>query len=140
METYGEALNRLGSEEFTGRSFECQYFCTALENAGKGGPQMINIYGTGGIGKTTLLNRFRCLAEAQGAMFLSLDLREYMGSPKLFLEGLALLLGSHVGESVEEGDLRMHSALDLLYSSAQGRKIVLALDQYEEAGGIDESG
>lgn len=138
METYGEALNRLGNEEFTGRSFECRYFCKALENAGQGGPQIINIYGTGGIGKTTLLNRFRCLAETQGAMFLSLDLREYMGSPKLFLDGLAALLGSHMPESVEGGEPRMRGAFELLNNYAQGRKIVLALDQYEEAGGIDE--
>lgn len=137
METYGEILKRLGDEEFTGRSFECLYFSKMLEQSSGGTAKILNIFGTGGIGKTTLLMRFRILAEREDALFLSLEMRQYIGNPNLFIQGLASKLDIINMDNIDPTE-SVNRIVDSLYSHAAGRKIVLSFDQYEEAGGIDQ--
>ncbi|WP_068618233.1 LuxR C-terminal-related transcriptional regulator [Paenibacillus tuaregi] len=136
METIRDVMIRLGAEEFTGRVFECQYFGRMLEARSEGTARILNVYGTGGIGKTTLLARFGHLAGTSGARFMLMDMRDYMGNPSLFMEDLASKLGWDNGKSPRGTDLAGH-VLEQLNRSTEGKKVVLALDQYEEAGSMD---
>lgn len=137
METFGEVMKRLDAEEFTGRDFELQYFRKMLKWDESGLPSILNVYGTGGIGKTTLLARFHQIAEAGNAFPLTLNLRDCMGSQKLFLQGIAAQIGFH-----EAGDPDFLNGIEPItesfYRHAAGRKLVMVLDQYEEVGSMDQ--
>jgi len=140
METIRDVMIRLGAEEFTGRSFECRYFSRMLEAGTEGTARILNVHGTGGIGKTTLLTHFRRLAETAGAGFALMDMRDYMGNPELFLKDLASSLGGEIEISTVDAArsaMLAEQIIEHLNSLTQGRRIVLALDQYEEAGSID---
>lgn len=135
METIRDVMIRLGAEEFTGRAFECQYFGRMLEDGREGMAQILNVHGTGGIGKTTLLTRFSRLADNVGAGFVRMDMQDYMGNPDLFMQDLASRLDSDGKRPA--GTAPAERVIEHLHNSAAGKKIVLALDQYEEAGSID---
>ncbi|WP_052759407.1 AAA family ATPase [Paenibacillus sp. DMB20] len=136
METIRDVMIRLGAEEFTGRTFECQYYSRMLEAGSEGTAQILNVHGTGGIGKTTLLTRFSRLAETAGAGFVLMDMQDCMGNPNLFMQDLASKLDFDIGKSLMDTVLA-ERITERLNSSAEGKKVVLALDQYEEAGSID---
>lgn len=56
MPLIGEIIDRKKKETFTGRKDQIDCFVKLLEDSEKG--RIFNIYGIGGIGKTTLLNEF----------------------------------------------------------------------------------
>lgn len=136
METFRDAVGRLAEEEFVGRVRELAAFKERLrQNPGSGG--ILNVYGTGGIGKTELLTRFQAEAEQAGTLFKRVDLRETMGQTTLFLQTLTSLLGINREGAQAALDIRQ-LAEELNAAAAGGGKLVLALDQYEAAGSVDQ--
>lgn len=135
METYGETMNRIGEADFTGREFELALFRAMLKQTGSGNERIMNVYGTGGIGKSALVSRFLQAAEQAGARCIRIQLRELVGDAALFQQELAdslELVGAEGQETVGLSRL-----LQALHAAADGGKLVLALDQYEEVGSID---
>ncbi|WP_438447280.1 AAA family ATPase [Gorillibacterium sp. sgz5001074] len=161
--TLGDTLGRMQEDGFTGREFELQYFGRMLtsgsgDSGGSGSETILNVHGIGGIGKSTLLRRFRRRAEREGALFLPVDLRDCWGSAEQFCRELELALLEGAAGSSDEISLpmpealasdsgprhdsaearRMEALLLALNRTASRRKVVLALDQYEEVGALDQ--
>lgn len=135
METFGKAIVRLAEEEFVGRERKLAAFKNRLrQTPGTGG--ILNVYGTGGIGKTELLVRFQAEAEQAGALFLRIDLRETMGQPALFMQAVIGLSGINQVDAMTGRDPRQLA--EALNAAAGGGKLILALDQYEAAGSVDQ--
>lgn len=136
-ETFGDALGRMGAEEFTGRTFELQYMERML--AARDGPEkLLHLSGIGGIGKTALLERFRTTAAQAGAVYCLVDMRDCLGNAELFLSELERQLDLAGCLEAEEAAERTKAVLAAVNRMAGERKVVLALDQYEEVGGLDQ--
>jgi len=88
VETFGDSLERERDRTFTGRSFELSTFRTLLERKAATPASIVNVYGTGGIGKTALLLQAKRLATEAGAAFALVDARETMSSPALLAQEL----------------------------------------------------
>ncbi|MBW5447330.1 AAA family ATPase [Cohnella sp. CFH 77786] len=96
-----------------------------------------NIYGTGGVGKSTLLELYRELAERSGACFLSLDSRDFDHSEDGFCNTLLGRLAA--GESDETGDRRppWERLFDRLRQISTDRQVIVAIDTFEEMGDME---
>lgn len=135
METYGETMNRIGEADFTGREFELALFRAMLKQTGAGAERIINVYGTGGIGKSALVSRFLKAAEETGVRSIQIQLRELVGDAELFRRELAHALKLDATEV--DGNAGLPRLLKELHAAADGGGLVLALDQYEEVGSMD---
>jgi hypothetical protein len=78
----GAAVDAARVDAFVGRSAELAAFEQALR--GPGTPRVFYVSGPGGIGKTTLLHRFRIAARRAGRTVAVLDAREIDGTPDGF--------------------------------------------------------
>jgi DNA-binding CsgD family transcriptional regulator len=135
MSTFQDAMNQIAASEFTGRAFEQELFRQVLEGHRADSPaRILNVYGTGGIGKTTLMERYRRIAENASAAFVSVDMRECMGDSR----SVYRRIGYQLKEQNEAAQLdALSGTAALLNQEAERCTVVLAVDQYEEAGGLD---
>jgi len=129
----GPLVNIDDREEFflVGRVRERERFERFLTE-GPGRKQVWSLYGTGGIGKSTLLDMYRRQARKRGAAYLLLDGREAARSETAFCRKLLELLNG----SAEEAELpdRVFALLNRL---AQERRVVVAIDTFEEIGSLE---
>ncbi len=125
-------LEGLSERFFVGREKECRLLAEYL--AGKaGGYPIINIYGPGGVGKSTLLDAFHRLAEPFNTLYIYLDFLDLPKSPHSLVKELAALLGlSGSNPPLLEDCLRF------LHEETTHRPVILALDSYEETGSLDK--
>ncbi len=114
QETLGDAVRHQQSRLFVGRRQECKLFVHHLVDHA-GSERILNVFGSGGMGKSYLLDKFRRLAEEAGALYLSLDSRDIPRPPDTLAK--ELLAAFHAAEP--------------------NRCLVLALDTYEEMGDLD---
>lgn len=129
--TVGARLARGRKGIFVGRAPECALFAEALAGAREW--QILNPCGPGGVGKSTLLDAYRRIAEQQHALYLHFDARELSDSPDslLFrLSGALAAAGLPYAEDAEQCIATLHRA------SAE-RRIVIVFDTYEEIGALD---
>lgn len=98
---------------FVGRKAELDLFRSALR-ADAPSFSVLNVYGPGGIGKTTLLDRFAELAHDAHSLVIRLDGRELAPTPAAVLDALAahLNLGDTGTISVPSGEDRLVLLLD----------------------------
>ena len=117
-----ERLTQARRRRFVGRSGELELFRAALD--GEHQPlAVLHVYGPGGTGKTALLGAFADEAAAAGVTALRIDMREVDPVPPAFRGALAARLGC--------GPDDVERAL------ADGRRRVLLIDTYEQAGALD---
>lgn len=103
--------------DFVGRGPELDRFRSAFE--AEAFPfHLAYIHGPGGIGKTTLLEEVRAMAEAAGAAVARLDGRDVGATPEAF----AAAAGEALGEAPE----------------ASGARRVLLVDTYEDLTDLDD--
>jgi DNA-binding CsgD family transcriptional regulator len=95
-----------------------------------------NLYGTGGVGKSTLLDAFRRQARRQDAVFVLLDSREFSRTGDDFCRQLLLKLPSAKGKG-SGNEEPLDAVQDRLNRLAQDRQVVVALDTFEEMAGMD---
>ncbi|MCL5046507.1 MAG: ATP-binding protein, partial [Actinobacteria bacterium] len=113
-ETMVDAVRRLESRLFVGRKAERTLFLHHLldESTEK---RILNVYGPGGVGKSSLLDEFRRLVKKAGWLYLYLDSRDIPRPP----DGLS------------------EEVLAAFHAAPPERRLVLALDTYEEMGDLD---
>lgn len=119
---------------FVGRSFELQMFEQYVTGLSLHTERILHIHGTGGMGKSYLLSRYRRTAEEKGIPFLLTDLRDYANTPARICSRLLELLGADretAGLPLQEHCIRA------VNRAAAEAPIVLAFDHYEEAGSLD---
>jgi len=138
-ERFRNRIDALEERFFVGREQETAKFARLLHGEMED-VRILNIYGTGGMGKSTLLSRFERMAQDAGALFLTLDSRDFHHSPDdlggALHSRLAALAASDggAGTSVEEG---IAYAVWRLNEEANRRKVLLAFDTFEEFGDLE---
>ncbi|MFC4103375.1 LuxR C-terminal-related transcriptional regulator [Paenibacillus xanthanilyticus] len=96
-----------------------------------------SLYGTGGVGKSTLLDAFRRQARRQGAAFYLLDSRDFVHTGGSFCR--KLLEQMRLSEEPDGGDeAALRVAVDGLNKLARERRVIIAIDTFEEMGLLQE--
>ncbi len=132
-------IDRLERQYLVGREREIRMFLETLAKGPSAG-SLINLYGTGGAGKSFLLDEFRRLSAAERVGFLLLDCRALPHDPAGFC--LQLLRSLRFPEERLDGlrtDVRSLTdiCLEVLRDAAGDGKWVLALDTFEEIGVLE---
>jgi DNA-binding CsgD family transcriptional regulator len=98
------------------------------------GKTIWNLYGTGGVGKSFLLDAFRRQAQRAGVIMLYVDSRDFNHTGDSLCK--VMLAQLTPGEKVPHRD-SFQAALSKLRQVSSDTRIVLALDTYEEMGELD---
>ncbi|MCC9076438.1 ATP-binding protein [Litorilinea aerophila] len=109
---------------FVGRAPELERFY-AVVTASELPCFVLHVYGPGGVGKSSLLQEFIYLCEAEGVTAVYLDGRDMEATPALFLQVLALALGLSPASS------------PLAHLGEQQERFVLLVDTYEQLAPLD---
>lgn len=110
-------LGELQDRFFVGREAECRLFADCLAGRRKEW-RVLNVHGPGGVGKSTLLDAFRRLAERGGAFCLLRDAADLPRVPTAMVE-------------------RLQESLRFLHEEAARRPVAVLLDSYEELVTLD---
>ncbi|WP_248927072.1 AAA family ATPase [Paenibacillus hamazuiensis] len=131
--------NNLAKREkqyIVGRDRELQQFEQLLRQADLGiNAQILHVYGTGGVGKSTVLRLCQDMAEEAGVCFLMLDSRDFVHTESGFCTALLKLLRSRVhnlGHPDAISDDVRKSCMTMIERLAEECRVVLALDTFEE--------
>lgn len=128
----GGHLKSVKQESFVGRQKELQQFeDTLLGRCAEW--KILNVYGPGGIGKSSLLDAFRRCAEQHNTFYLYLDAKDLQGSPQVVIDKLNQALA--LADTTPGDDLDM--AMASLYHIADSRPIALVIDSYEAVGELN---
>jgi hypothetical protein len=110
---FGATLRALELEQFVGRDAEIAHFREWVARQGRR-PEILNVTGPGGIGKSALLHLFEALAQATGRRVVTLDGQSIVATE----QGLADALGADDAAS---------AAVEL-----NSRPTLLTIDAFEE--------
>jgi DNA-directed RNA polymerase specialized sigma24 family protein len=105
--TIREAVDALEERLFVGRALDLDAFRNFLEAPPGAEPQLLNVHGPGGVGKSALLGAFRRIAERAGRPVVGVDGRSVPAEPEAFL---AAALGGIVGIAPESNPDRRKPA------------------------------
>jgi hypothetical protein len=119
MPTLGQAVSGLEEQLFLGRERELATFREWLSEA-PARPEILNVHGPGGIGKSALLSAFGRLAEAAGRRVVDLDARGLAVADR---DGLLAALGG--------------GSLEMVLARLNERPPVLLVDTFEQLGDLD---
>ncbi|MBW5447030.1 hypothetical protein GE107_13255 [Cohnella sp. CFH 77786] len=120
---------------FVGRRSEKLWFEKHL-SSDPNKEKIINVYGTGGIGKSTLLDEFKCMASRRGIPFILLESKEFRHTPAGLLKQLTSSLSpsSSLSDSVPPS---LSACAAELNRYAEPTGLYLAFDTYEEWNQLD---
>lgn len=122
-----------------GRDREVRLFLERLNSDAQEG-RILNVYGTGGIGKSYLLDEFRRLSEQARIPFVLMDSSIFSGDPHAFCLHLLQLLREPAPRNGDmEADIRLlkEACVNAIRSLADRGKAVLAWDAFEEAAEME---
>ncbi|MEW9053168.1 MAG: LuxR family transcriptional regulator [Neobacillus sp.] len=121
-------------EEFLiGREQELHRYTQFLSGQGSSQKLIWSIFGTGGMGKTTLLDAFRRRSIRENAIFVVVDSREFVHTPEQINRYLLQLLDySNFMNNPTSNDL-----LERIRVLADQKYLTLAFDNYDEMGDLD---
>lgn len=128
----------INGRSIVGRQWELQMFNEFLQRIHPG-IRLLNIYGTGGIGKSFLVDEFRQIAAKQNVQMISLDSRDIVHNPSSLCNHLVHLIERLVGKTVSTSNKPISTieSIELLNRAAAEHKLVLTFDTYEEMGELD---
>ena len=121
MATLGQAVCALEEQWFVGRTQELRIFEQWLSASDASTPEILNVCGPGGIGKTALLTAFRRVARSAGREVVLADARAFSAAPGELLEALG-------GGPIEAVVRRLNEC-----------QPVLLLDGVEDTGGRESA-
>ncbi|WP_179233026.1 helix-turn-helix transcriptional regulator [Paenibacillus rigui] len=136
--TRGQAATSIDAREeelLVGREKEKAMFERFL-NGEPTSKHIWNLYGTGGVGKSTMLDAFRRQAKKHNAVFLLLDSRECGRTGDELCRELLLQLspGPEKGSGHNKPLNAVHHRLNRL---VQKQRVIIALDTFEEMTGLE---
>lgn len=138
----GDCLSDIQQREeqfLMGRDNELQAYRQFLSGQSGCKQSIWSVYGTGGMGKSTLLDAFKRLSYRQGACFVMLDSREFVHTPEDFCRSLLRQLGCRAEQSAMPRDAKdgVRRCLQHIRELAEQGPVTLALDTYEEMADMD---
>ncbi|MCR8634840.1 helix-turn-helix transcriptional regulator [Paenibacillus radicis (ex Xue et al. 2023)] len=138
---YRRIVNRIDPIEqhyLVGRDKEVKLFLEMITADSSDG-KILNLYGTGGVGKSYLLNEFRRLSEQVHVEFILLDSRVSPRSPSEFCLHLLRMLRHPVQKIEQTVDLSQltETCLGVVLEAAAHKKVVLAVDTFEGIGDME---
>ncbi|WP_162848446.1 LuxR C-terminal-related transcriptional regulator [Paenibacillus nanensis] len=125
-----------GEESYmVGREMETAAFSRLLldESASR---RVINVYGTAGIGKSTLLDKFRAEAHKAGAVTISIDGEGVLAAPSSFCDQIRRELKLPEWTDGDE-HTRLLSCYEAIRNKAEQGRVVLLIDAYERFDMLD---
>ncbi|WP_256759491.1 LuxR C-terminal-related transcriptional regulator [Cohnella sp. WQ 127256] len=131
-------IDQLERHYLVGRDIEIQYFLQQLIDGGQQG-RILNLYGTGGVGKSYLIDEFRRLAANVNAAFLLMDSRGFSHTPQDFCTQLLRMLGYPMEklQQITEPQALLALCHELLREKAVNQKLVLAIDTFEDMSDME---
>ncbi|MRH44260.1 hypothetical protein GH741_16575 [Aquibacillus halophilus] len=134
--SYQSIITQEEHNSFVGRETELALFNQCLDEKEKS-MKILNIYGTGGIGKTFLLYEFSRIAENKNCLFLHLDSRDFIHTPLTLAENLLIQINSNSENLNDFESLTLQNCFQVLRSLSMKLKVVIAIDSYEQMGDLD---
>ncbi|AJY75364.1 helix-turn-helix transcriptional regulator [Paenibacillus beijingensis] len=131
-----ERFEELESTWLVGRRREVLDFMQLLRDSSRR-KKIVNVYGTAGIGKSSLLDEFQRQSRAAGAFALSVDSEGFVKTPRSLCENILTLLPSRSGEALDPSDIPMACLQELNHLSSE-RPVVLIIDVYEQMESMDQ--
>ncbi|CAM4372403.1 helix-turn-helix transcriptional regulator [Paenibacillus tarimensis] len=135
--TIGRQMQEWMESDFVGRAFELHLIEEYIARLELRDERIINIHGTGGIGKTSLLGRCRTLARKHGARYAELNMKDMVPNPGQVYLRLLTQLGLPAPHTDKQGE-DVWANWDIVNELAERHRIVLAIDHYEAAGLVDQ--
>ena len=132
-------LSNVKKDYFTGRHRETERFQEVLQDS-RNTKQILNIYGTSGIGKTSLLHAFQKVTEPmEDVVFFNLDSDDFIHSPSFLAEQMIALISTklHIRPPHTAQSLGLEDCLHIIRNAAKVYQIVVAVDNYERIGELD---
>lgn len=131
---FGDETAMHKSRFFIGREKELAQFRRHVTEGGKTA-SVINLYGLGGMGKSSLLEQFRRIAGEEGVPFFQFDSKDFTHTPEGFISFLAQSLDIPTpGRSRED---LLDESVSRLETLAREHGAVLAFDTYEDMHSMD---
>ncbi|CAH1227011.1 hypothetical protein PAECIP111891_06054 [Paenibacillus allorhizoplanae] len=135
MGNFGEEIRQLEEDFFVGRKMELDLFRNLVRSESTS--HILNISGTGGIGKSSLLDQFQRICIHEGVPFFQMDCVDFTKTPTGFTSRLLAILKSEVAAEGREDALLQQAEEQLNHLGDMGR-LVLAIDTYEEMDELDD--
>ncbi|WP_240417872.1 helix-turn-helix transcriptional regulator [Paenibacillus periandrae] len=137
-ERFVDEIEQIEQHFMVGREKEVQFFREQLSKMKYKG-SILNIYGTGGVGKSYLLDEFRRIAHQAQMRFLLLDSMDFPHNPQDFCLHLLRLLRCNISKE-EHSDQRNHLLVqcqEAFQREVEMGGVILALDTFEELGELE---
>ncbi|MFD2044832.1 LuxR C-terminal-related transcriptional regulator [Ornithinibacillus salinisoli] len=100
--------------------------------------KVLHHYGTGGVGKSFLLNAYHRIAKEKNVLFLQLDSQEFNHTPAGFAEHLLQIIEFTISTNYNTiPSYSVETCLQLLGKIATKKRIILAIDTYEQMDDLD---
>ncbi len=128
----GAPLLNIKRDFFLGREHERTLFSAAL-SARTRDWTILNPYGPGEVGKSSLLDAYRRIADQHGALCIHMDARDLSGAPELLLAKLDDALRPNAAPAAPS----LEATLDALHAATAQRPVVVVFDTYEDIGPLD---
>ncbi|GBG11378.1 helix-turn-helix transcriptional regulator [Paenibacillus agaridevorans] len=124
------------SDTLVGREREIAQFVKCRESTAAS-LQLISIYGTAGIGKSSLLDEFQRVASAHGDLCLMMDSEGFVKTPEAFC--LRILGAIDPRQHYDRADANLpESCIAALEELSGERRICLFIDAYERMESMDQ--
>ncbi|SER24798.1 AAA ATPase domain-containing protein [Gracilibacillus ureilyticus] len=131
------SVGKIEEEYFVGRKEEIRLFREFILQP-RPSLKVLHIFGTGGIGKTYLLNAFARISKKENVLFLPLDSQDYIHTPAGFAEYLIQMLEISSETPLESPPAySLQTCFRLLDDIAKQRRMVIAIDTYEMMDDLD---
>lgn len=129
-------LDELESRMLVGRQREITAFLQQFNDSSRS-KKIINVYGTAGIGKSTLLDEFDKLARAHGGITITIDSEGFVKTPEAFCRHILDSLDRPDGSPSDSARLPV-ACVSSLNEAASGQRVVLLIDAYEHLEALDQ--
>ncbi|GMK37445.1 hypothetical protein PCCS19_04990 [Paenibacillus sp. CCS19] len=136
MGNFGDKIRLLEESYFVGRRMELDAFRDIVFNSDRTST-ILNISGTGGIGKSSLLDQFQRICVHEGVPFFHLDCVDFTKTPTGFTSRLLAILKVKAVDEGREDELLRQAQQQLNHLAGKGR-VVFAIDTYEEMDELDD--
>lgn len=135
-----ERLSHIQQKEndfLVGRDRETDRYLRFLTGESLNGKNVWNVYGTGGVGKSTLLDTFRRMSIEHDCVFLYVDSRDFHHSPDEMCRRMLLQCTDKTPIRDSDEANPLEACLVAIKELSRYNRVAIAFDTYEEMDDLD---